>query len=210
MAFSSGWASGVNSYLVVLVLGLVGRVSGTEEIPEVLDAHRRARRRRRDVRLGVRRRQDPLRRLDLGRDLDGDPAHSRSGGRRTARRRRRHAGPGDLRRRRWRFGARVAPGQGRHPTGDQHLARAGDEQHRQRHRGRHGARGRRCSRSTTRGSRSASPRRCSSSGWSCCSSRSSWSVGAGDAGRAVHQPRSRPPPTGHGLPLCSRPWHGWW
>ncbi|HSV40231.1 MAG TPA: DUF4126 domain-containing protein [Nocardioidaceae bacterium] len=36
MAFSSGWASGVNSYLVVLVLGLVGRVSGTEEIPEVL------------------------------------------------------------------------------------------------------------------------------------------------------------------------------
>jgi hypothetical protein len=36
MAFSSGWASGVNSYLVVLVLGLVGRVSGTDDIPEVL------------------------------------------------------------------------------------------------------------------------------------------------------------------------------
>ncbi len=36
MAFSSGWASGVNSYLVVLVLGIVGRVTGTEEIPDVL------------------------------------------------------------------------------------------------------------------------------------------------------------------------------
>jgi hypothetical protein len=36
MVFSSGWASGVNAYLVVLVLGILGRVTGTEEIPDVL------------------------------------------------------------------------------------------------------------------------------------------------------------------------------
>lgn len=36
MVFSSGWASGVNSYLVVLVLGLVGRLTGSEDIPDVL------------------------------------------------------------------------------------------------------------------------------------------------------------------------------
>ena len=36
MAFSSGWASGVNSYLVVLVLGLVERLAGSDDIPDVL------------------------------------------------------------------------------------------------------------------------------------------------------------------------------
>lgn len=36
LAFSSGWASGVNSYLVVLVLGVFGRTTGSSEIPDVL------------------------------------------------------------------------------------------------------------------------------------------------------------------------------
>jgi hypothetical protein len=34
--FSSGWASGLNCYLVVLVLGLSDRVHDTEQVPEVL------------------------------------------------------------------------------------------------------------------------------------------------------------------------------
>src|SRR5918997_5158096 len=36
LVFSSGWASGVNAYLVVLVLGIADRVSPTAEIPDVL------------------------------------------------------------------------------------------------------------------------------------------------------------------------------
>ncbi len=36
LAFSSGWASGVNAYLVVLVLGITDRVRPTGEIPDVL------------------------------------------------------------------------------------------------------------------------------------------------------------------------------
>ncbi|HYH34155.1 MAG TPA: DUF4126 domain-containing protein [Nocardioides sp.] len=36
LAFSSGWASGVNAYLVVLVLGLADRVGGLEQVPDVL------------------------------------------------------------------------------------------------------------------------------------------------------------------------------
>ncbi|KRA38337.1 MULTISPECIES: DUF4126 domain-containing protein [unclassified Nocardioides] len=36
LAFSSGWASGINSYLVVLVLGLADRFGSIEEIPDVL------------------------------------------------------------------------------------------------------------------------------------------------------------------------------
>ena len=36
LAFSSGWASGVNAYLVVLVLGIADRVGGFDEIPDVL------------------------------------------------------------------------------------------------------------------------------------------------------------------------------
>lgn len=34
--FSSGWASGVNAYLVVLGLGLYGRVLGADGVPEAL------------------------------------------------------------------------------------------------------------------------------------------------------------------------------
>jgi hypothetical protein len=34
--FSNGWASGVNSYLVVLVLGLVGRLTGSDQVPPAL------------------------------------------------------------------------------------------------------------------------------------------------------------------------------
>jgi hypothetical protein len=36
LVFSSGWASGVNSYLVVLVLGIADRVGGFSQIPDVL------------------------------------------------------------------------------------------------------------------------------------------------------------------------------
>src|SRR3990170_7815866 len=36
LVFSSGWASGVNAYLVVLVLGIADRVSPTAEIPDAL------------------------------------------------------------------------------------------------------------------------------------------------------------------------------
>ena len=36
LAFSSGWASGVNAYLVVLVLGIADRVSPTAAIPDAL------------------------------------------------------------------------------------------------------------------------------------------------------------------------------
>src|SRR6476659_8726013 len=34
--FSSGWASGLNCYLVVLVLGIADRVHDTEQVPDVL------------------------------------------------------------------------------------------------------------------------------------------------------------------------------
>jgi hypothetical protein len=36
LAFSSGWASGINAYLVVLVLGVSDRVGDVAEIPDVL------------------------------------------------------------------------------------------------------------------------------------------------------------------------------
>ncbi len=36
LAFSSGWASGINAYLVVLVLGIADRVGDFAEIPDVL------------------------------------------------------------------------------------------------------------------------------------------------------------------------------
>jgi hypothetical protein len=36
LVFSSGWASGVNSYLVVLVLGIADRAGGFSQIPDVL------------------------------------------------------------------------------------------------------------------------------------------------------------------------------
>lgn len=36
LAFSSGWASGINAYLVVLVLGIADRVGGFSDIPDVL------------------------------------------------------------------------------------------------------------------------------------------------------------------------------
>jgi hypothetical protein len=36
LVFSSGWASGVNAYLVVLVLGISDRVNDVAEIPDVL------------------------------------------------------------------------------------------------------------------------------------------------------------------------------
>ena len=34
--FSSGWASGINSYAVVLLLGLAGRFLGVEDVPAAL------------------------------------------------------------------------------------------------------------------------------------------------------------------------------
>lgn len=36
LVFSSGWASGVNAYLVVLVLGISDRIHNVEEIPDAL------------------------------------------------------------------------------------------------------------------------------------------------------------------------------
>lgn len=36
LAFSSGWASGINAYLVVLVLGIADRVNNFEQIPDTL------------------------------------------------------------------------------------------------------------------------------------------------------------------------------
>jgi hypothetical protein len=36
LAFTSGWASGVNAYLVVLVLGVADRVTDSGDIPDVL------------------------------------------------------------------------------------------------------------------------------------------------------------------------------
>ncbi len=36
LAFSTGWASGVNAYLVVLVLGIADRTSDLEQIPDAL------------------------------------------------------------------------------------------------------------------------------------------------------------------------------
>ena len=36
LAFTGGWASGVNAYLVVLVLGITDRVNDVAEIPDVL------------------------------------------------------------------------------------------------------------------------------------------------------------------------------
>ena len=36
LAFSTGWASGVNAYACVLLLGLLGRFAGVEEVPDSL------------------------------------------------------------------------------------------------------------------------------------------------------------------------------
>ena len=36
LVFSSGWASGINAYLVVLVLGIADRVGDLSEVPDVL------------------------------------------------------------------------------------------------------------------------------------------------------------------------------
>ena len=36
LVFSSGWASGINAYLVVVVLGITDRVNDVAEIPDVL------------------------------------------------------------------------------------------------------------------------------------------------------------------------------
>lgn len=36
-SFTSGWASGVNAYAVVLVMGLLGRFGGVEAVPSVLE-----------------------------------------------------------------------------------------------------------------------------------------------------------------------------
>ena len=36
LTFSSGWASGINAYLVVLVLGIADRVDSYADIPDAL------------------------------------------------------------------------------------------------------------------------------------------------------------------------------
>ena len=42
LTFSSGWASGINAYLVVLVLGIGDRVGSFTEIPDALAARQPA------------------------------------------------------------------------------------------------------------------------------------------------------------------------
>ena len=37
LIFTSGWASGVNAYAVVLMLGLLGRLGGQSTVPPVLE-----------------------------------------------------------------------------------------------------------------------------------------------------------------------------
>jgi hypothetical protein len=37
MVFTSGWASGVNAYATVLMLGLLGRFAGVDEVPAALE-----------------------------------------------------------------------------------------------------------------------------------------------------------------------------
>jgi Domain of unknown function (DUF4126) len=36
LAFTTGWASGINAYACVLMLGLLGRFAGVEEVPDAL------------------------------------------------------------------------------------------------------------------------------------------------------------------------------
>ena len=36
LTFSSGWASGINAYLVVLVLGVADKINNVEQVPDVL------------------------------------------------------------------------------------------------------------------------------------------------------------------------------
>ena len=38
LVFTSGWASGVNAYAVVLVLGLLGRFAGVDVVPSALQS----------------------------------------------------------------------------------------------------------------------------------------------------------------------------
>ncbi len=40
LAFTTGWASGVNAYASVLLLGLLGRFAGVAEVPTELTAGR--------------------------------------------------------------------------------------------------------------------------------------------------------------------------
>ena len=37
LAFTTGWASGINAYACVLILGLLGRFAGVDEVPTALD-----------------------------------------------------------------------------------------------------------------------------------------------------------------------------
>lgn len=37
LVFASGWASGINSYAVVLLLGLLGRFAGVDAVPQALE-----------------------------------------------------------------------------------------------------------------------------------------------------------------------------
>ena len=37
LVFTSGWASGVNAYATVLVLGLLGRFAGVDQVPAGLE-----------------------------------------------------------------------------------------------------------------------------------------------------------------------------
>jgi hypothetical protein len=77
LVFSSGWASGVNSYLVVLVLGIADRIGDFASLPDTLGRTDVVFAGGRAVRARVRDGQDPPRRLHLGRDLHRDQAGDR-------------------------------------------------------------------------------------------------------------------------------------
>ena len=39
LAFTTGWASGINAYACVLILGLLGRFAGADDVPEALTSN---------------------------------------------------------------------------------------------------------------------------------------------------------------------------
>ena len=162
LVFSSGWASGVNAYLVVLVLGLADRFGDLAEIPDALGRGRRA---------GVAAAlmyamefvADKIPYVDSAWDAISTAIRPdrRRGRRRAARRRRGHRSTRPCGRRRRRHRPALPHGQGRQPAGDQHLARAGQQHRRQPRRGRHRARRSCGSRSSTRARPRRSPACCS-------------------------------------------------
>ena len=197
LAFSSGWASGVNAYLVVLVLGIADRVGDYSDIPDVLgrwdvlaiagfmyamefvadkipyvdstwDAISTLIRPTAGAVIGA------LLAGNVPEDTSLDQIVLASVGGGTAL-----------------LSHLIKAGD---PARRQHLARAGHQHRHQPPRGRRGASPWSRSRSSTRGPRPPSPACCWRSGWCCCSSSPGWSAAAGGAGRGgVRRPPGAAP-----------------